>query len=365
MHRLSIIIPSYNAARTLVRTLDSIDSILMPGVEVIVVNDGSSDDTSAIAEGYRSVQHHDIRVVNQENRGLSCARNAGFSQARGEWVMFLDADDWLLKDGLAAVLEAMSSNSDVILFPFMLSNNKGYVHHSRTPIEETLSLCDVRVDARELRNLMLGAKCGCDSEVLNRVSYCNYNSSCSRIMRRSRLLDIFKGADRYGNPELFYESVSSMGEDRFFNIRLWTALSGEDVVLSPRTLYYYNVGDKCTPAHLSANILSHLCPRKEVIFTRMTDVCLSRSEAEALFAKDCWEYFFWTLRIRGEESKIVTDWWKTLARDDGLAAFFRVLPGQSVRMKMNCVVVGWLIRHGYVSLAAACERAAIGFMDAR
>jgi glycosyltransferase involved in cell wall biosynthesis len=106
---VSIIIPAYNAAHTLPRAIDSALAQTYPGVEVIVVNDGSSDQTDEVASDYGAR----IRAFRQENRGVSAARNFGAGVAEGEWLAFLDADDSLLptmvEDLARAALEMPSA----------------------------------------------------------------------------------------------------------------------------------------------------------------------------------------------------------------------------------------------------------------
>ena len=88
---VSIIIPCYNASPFIRETLDSTRRQSFPPAEVILVDDGSTDDSAAIAESYGPP----IRVIRQSNQGESVARNAGLAAARGEYIVFLDADDVL------------------------------------------------------------------------------------------------------------------------------------------------------------------------------------------------------------------------------------------------------------------------------
>lgn len=86
---VSTIIPCYNGAEFLAETLESVLQQTYPAHEIIVVDDGSTDDSAAIAESFGSP----VRVVRQENRGESVARNRGIDEASGDWIAFLDADD--------------------------------------------------------------------------------------------------------------------------------------------------------------------------------------------------------------------------------------------------------------------------------
>ncbi|HUX65314.1 glycosyltransferase family 2 protein [Sulfuricella sp.] len=88
--RFSVIIPAYNAAATLARALDSVLAQTWPAHEIIVVDDGSCDATAAVAAAYGDK----VRYLYQLNAGVSAARNAGAQAASGDWLAFLDADDW-------------------------------------------------------------------------------------------------------------------------------------------------------------------------------------------------------------------------------------------------------------------------------
>ena len=108
--KLSIIIPAYNAEAYLPQCLDSILAQEHQGCEVIVVDDGSTDGTAALLDCY-----HDVKVIHQENRGMSTARNRGLDEARGEYILFVDSDD-LLTDGTLTTLAAELSGEDIISF---------------------------------------------------------------------------------------------------------------------------------------------------------------------------------------------------------------------------------------------------------
>jgi glycosyltransferase involved in cell wall biosynthesis len=94
--RISVIIPAYNAAVTLARALDSVLTQTWPAFEIIVIDDGSIDTTAEVAASYGEK----IRYLRQDNAGVSAARNLGAHMASGDWLAFLDADDWYYPDRL-------------------------------------------------------------------------------------------------------------------------------------------------------------------------------------------------------------------------------------------------------------------------
>jgi glycosyltransferase involved in cell wall biosynthesis len=110
MPRVSVIIPAYNAAWCVRRAVDSVLAQDYRDYELIVVDDGSRDDTAAVLAGYGVA----LRVVSKSNGGLSSARNAGIAAARGEFVAFLDADDWWMPAKLTRQVALMDVRPDLL-----------------------------------------------------------------------------------------------------------------------------------------------------------------------------------------------------------------------------------------------------------
>lgn len=106
---VSVVMPAYNVAWCIGRAVDSVLAQDFRPCELIVVNDGSTDGTRALLEGYGAA----ITVINQENRGMSAARNTGIRRARGTYVAFLDADDWWLAGKLSRQVELMRGRPEI------------------------------------------------------------------------------------------------------------------------------------------------------------------------------------------------------------------------------------------------------------
>lgn len=113
--KVSVIVPAYNAADKLVFCLDSLVAQTEPSFEVIVVDDGSTDLTAAVAESY-AARDQRIRCVRQSNSGVSAARNRGLDEAHGSYVAFADADDRMGPTWLADMLEASKKYGADIVF---------------------------------------------------------------------------------------------------------------------------------------------------------------------------------------------------------------------------------------------------------
>lgn len=113
--KLSVIIPCYNCASVIQRCLDSID---YQDAEIIVVDDGSTDDSARIVLDY-SNNHPNVRLIKKENGGVSSARNVGIETATGKYIMFVDADDYVLPRGIVKVVGIIEgSEADVAKFSY-------------------------------------------------------------------------------------------------------------------------------------------------------------------------------------------------------------------------------------------------------
>lgn len=112
---LSVIVPVYNVAAYLPRCLDSLLAQSYSRLEVICVDDGSTDDSAAILDAYAAKDSR-IKVIHQKNAGVSVARNRGLDAATGEFLAFVDADDWVEPDAYEKAVAAMSEGVDLVCF---------------------------------------------------------------------------------------------------------------------------------------------------------------------------------------------------------------------------------------------------------
>ena len=107
---VSIIVPVYNVALYLPEALDSIVNQTYKDLEIIIVDDGSTDDSAAICEKYAASDSR-IKLIHQANKGLSGARNTGLQHATGDFVSFIDSDDSLSPVFIDSLVKAMESSS--------------------------------------------------------------------------------------------------------------------------------------------------------------------------------------------------------------------------------------------------------------
>ena len=133
MVKVSIILPVYNVEKYLNECLDSIVNQTFKDMEIICINDGSTDHSLAILNSYASRDER-IKIISQENAGLGAARNVGLKAAEGDYIFFIDSDDFLYLDAIEELYEnAVVNDSDVVLFRYTReydidreNNNYGY-----------------------------------------------------------------------------------------------------------------------------------------------------------------------------------------------------------------------------------------------
>ncbi len=118
MPGVSIIVPVYNVERYLPRCIDSILLQSFIDFELILVDDGSPDRCGIICDEY-AIKDDRIRVIHQENAKTSAARNTGLDVAQGEWIAFVDADDWIHKDYLKILLTGALDDTDIVICGFL------------------------------------------------------------------------------------------------------------------------------------------------------------------------------------------------------------------------------------------------------
>ena len=135
---LSIIIPSYNARKFLDKGIPTfLDPAVIDSLDVIIVNDGSTDDTAAIAEKYCRMFPNSIRLISQPNKGHGGALNTGCAAAGGKFLRVVDADDWVETQNLAPFVEFLRKcESDVVLNHYRTVDiSNGEVKERRLPAE--------------------------------------------------------------------------------------------------------------------------------------------------------------------------------------------------------------------------------------
>ncbi|MDW6023085.1 glycosyltransferase [Mesorhizobium sp. BAC0120] len=211
--KVSVVIPLYNKSAYVGRALDSVLSQEFQDFEVIVIDDGSTDDGASVARSYKDSR---LRIVTQPNSGPGAARNRGLREARGAYVAFLDADDAWLADFLTSGLQLLDT------FPQAASVTSGYI--DIPPGKSTEPLWR----SRGLYNGVVRLLPRSDPPFV--VALLAYMTPCTTIVRTETI-------KRFGG---FYDrGRCRYGEDAFLWLKV---LLNEQVAidLAPRTLVYRN-----------------------------------------------------------------------------------------------------------------------------
>lgn len=228
---VSIVMPCYQSGRTLARTVKSIQAQTMTDWELIAVDDGSADDTLSVLHALAQTESR-MRVIHQPNGGVSSARNAGMEAAHGEWLSFIDADDWLLPGALEHLLGMADDAADIVCGAYEIRfRDEG----GRT---ETHACADGDLQT-VLESLIRG-----DSAL---------NSMCARLYRtaliREREICAPLGV-RVGEDVLF-------NLDAFFAARAWR--------MSEEVIYIYEFGGDSAMTRARADLMARSLPMIEGI----------------------------------------------------------------------------------------------------
>lgn len=126
---LSIIIPIYNSEKYLPELIESIQAQEFSDYELIIIDDGSIDGSLEICRNFK-IKNNNIKIISQKNKGVSTARNKGLDEVSGEYVLFLDSDDYLTNSALKIIEKYLTEQKpDMFLFNFhVLRSNNSYIH---------------------------------------------------------------------------------------------------------------------------------------------------------------------------------------------------------------------------------------------
>lgn len=144
--KYSVIIPAYNAEHTIRRCLESLLNQPHENAELIIINDGSTDATGDICREY-ATQHGCIRYFEKENGGVASARNLGLEKAAGEYILFVDSDDYVTENYFAVLDTGTATNKDLIMFGRFTYDGNALRHHpfpsasAETPEETAALIC--------------------------------------------------------------------------------------------------------------------------------------------------------------------------------------------------------------------------------
>lgn len=141
---ISVIVPVYNAERWLRRCVDSILAQTFSDFELLLIDDGSKDQSGAICDEYAKFDSR-VRVFHKANGGVSSARNLGLDNARGEWIVFADADDWVSESYLRNLID--NSNEADLVFNYATRHDNGIISKEKYP-EQFINVSELHIPLR-------------------------------------------------------------------------------------------------------------------------------------------------------------------------------------------------------------------------
>lgn len=203
--KISVIIPVYNVEPYLNRCLDSVVGQTYQNLEIILIDDGSPDDCGAICDKY-AAEDDRIQVIHKENGGVSSARNVGLELASGEWVGFVDSDDYIDSDQYEYLLGLALRYDAEIVQCGVICEAPGHHEALYTPLEE--------------RCVAIGR-----APFPAGIWICFSNANWCRLYRR----DILK--------EVRFDCSYVVGEDLLFNLQ--TLVKAKKMVFGDRAKYHY------------------------------------------------------------------------------------------------------------------------------
>ena len=213
---ISIIIPIYNAEKYLCQCIESVLAQTFLDWELILVNDGSKDDSLNICRRFAAKDSR-ITVIDKPNGGVSSARNRGLEEARGEWITFVDADDWLDADALEIYSDALQrTGADIV--------KTGYRFHRSTGItgkviNEETTLSD-------------------KSDILALLQESGYYAFVCNMVVSARIA-----------KPLWFDETTPWLEDQFYGYEC--ILRANKVALLPRMIYNYRISESGTLSDVS------------------------------------------------------------------------------------------------------------------
>lgn len=215
MCKISIIIPVYNVEKYLSRCIESIINQRYSDKEILLIDDGSTDRSGEICDEY-AINYENIQTFHQENSGVSVARNCGINKASGEWICFVDADDWIEPNSIDKILITDSERIPNFIVAKSFSNSSEQAKVERYPFSNNL-----------LNKYHKG------TELIIRSIYMR-GSVCGVIFNRQFLI----------SKNIFFPQDIKNGEDSIFY--MLCSIYAERVVFS--NTHLYNVYERVTSA---------------------------------------------------------------------------------------------------------------------
>lgn len=245
---ISVVMPVYNSEKYLKRAIESILQQTYKDIELIIVDDGSTDRSSVIINEYAQIDHR-VRVISQKNSGVSAARNAGMNIARGEWLYFIDSDDYVDLDFFQDAMHVCRYSDFIIV-----GVQKHYVNSNKK--DNTIRPENIKISTpKEYVDFL-------DIVIKDKSQDLYFNYIWNKIIRTSIVVD---------RKARFNENLS-LGEDFLFNCDLLEYPIRITTIC--KAYYHYNIHGG---ASLVNRFYENELERRKIIYQRMKDLYSSYS----------------------------------------------------------------------------------------
>lgn len=257
--RISIIVPIYNCAYYLRYCLNSLVTQSYQNIEIILVDDGSQDESAHICDDYAEKDSR-VQVIHKKNGGVSSARNVGLSFASGEYVIFVDADDWLDQDACEKIVEKLDENKYIYFWDAKIDEKKQTNLCVRTSLEELTA--DIIACNAKYQNVYIRA-------------------SWAKVYKREFIKSITF-------PEQFY-----LGEDACFLLKCLDRLSDmKQVIFINEAWYHYRMLQNSAVRKYKPDLLEQSILQYRYICSLVADAGIENDEKIATaITIFCWQTF--------------------------------------------------------------------------
>ncbi len=244
---ISVIIPAFNSEKNIKNTVDSIISSGLTDYEIVIVNDGSTDNTASVCNSLCS-QYSFIKYSEQENNGVSAARNKGIGLAKGEYIMFFDADDTAKENGFAECVDIIKSEKpDILVFGMSFDYYKNGRFYRR---DELVSAQNGLLNKNQIK-----------AELESLYNTNSLSSACNKIFKRALISE----HNILFNPDYF------LMEDFLFSLECLKV--SDNIYCLPKALYCYKQSESGKNAFNRLKRIDDLCEYVSPFKAVIDDLC--------------------------------------------------------------------------------------------
>ena len=253
---ISIIVPIYNGSNVIVRCLKSILNQSYKDLEIVLVNDGSTDNSLEILKEYRKIDKR-IILINQINKGVAAARNTGLKNCTGDYFLFVDADDWIENDMIEKMMSLLKEDTDIVFCNSDHAEKKDDVKKINCP----------------------------------RIEEWNAKKQQLEFMKHQRMTGMLwnKLIRRELTNGIFFNEETGYGEDAEF---LWEILKKSKQMIVTDEILYHHVLDTNSISHQTFNekkysaipMWEKILKEVEIDFPNLKDLAVERLMCAAVFS---------------------------------------------------------------------------------